>query len=253
MVDATSNMQAVAVEHRYGRPILPSFHGAWTFGGHHRRRAGAGRRAPAAVDHRPGRRGAARRPRRAVPRPRARRGARRGRAGRRPVAADPAGRARDGALLHGRHRRPDLGTDLPRRHVRRPGVAGRAGDAPLPASPAWRCGWPATAWWRGTARCWCCATGAVRRLAGPAGRRHRADLAGRGAGLHPARRRRLGDRAAQLLGRRPDRRRRARPRGGRGDRAVQPVQLRRRRCSAPCSPGWSAPGRCGSASRCRWC
>ncbi len=33
IVDATSNMQAVAVEHRYGRPILPSFHGAWTFGG----------------------------------------------------------------------------------------------------------------------------------------------------------------------------------------------------------------------------
>jgi fucose permease len=33
VVDACSNMQAVAVEHRYGRPILPSFHGAWTFGG----------------------------------------------------------------------------------------------------------------------------------------------------------------------------------------------------------------------------
>src|SRR4051812_45874444 len=33
IVDATSNMQAVAVEHRYGRTILPSFHGAWTFGG----------------------------------------------------------------------------------------------------------------------------------------------------------------------------------------------------------------------------
>ncbi len=33
VVDATSNMQAVAVEHRYGRTILPSFHGAWTFGG----------------------------------------------------------------------------------------------------------------------------------------------------------------------------------------------------------------------------
>ncbi|MXG89636.1 MFS transporter [Nocardioides flavescens] len=33
VVDATSNMQAVAVEHRYARPILPSFHGAWTFGG----------------------------------------------------------------------------------------------------------------------------------------------------------------------------------------------------------------------------
>src|SRR3954451_16061718 len=33
MVDATSNTQAVAIEHRYGRPILPSFHGAWTLGG----------------------------------------------------------------------------------------------------------------------------------------------------------------------------------------------------------------------------
>ncbi|HEX4191085.1 MAG TPA: MFS transporter [Marmoricola sp.] len=33
MVDATTNMQAVALEHRFGRPILPSFHGAWTFGG----------------------------------------------------------------------------------------------------------------------------------------------------------------------------------------------------------------------------
>jgi fucose permease len=33
VVDASTNMQAVAVEHRYGRPILPSFHGAWTAGG----------------------------------------------------------------------------------------------------------------------------------------------------------------------------------------------------------------------------
>jgi MFS family permease len=33
VVDATTNMQAVALEHRYGRPILPSFHGAWTTGG----------------------------------------------------------------------------------------------------------------------------------------------------------------------------------------------------------------------------
>jgi len=33
VVDATTNMQAVAVEHSYGRPILPSFHGAWTLGG----------------------------------------------------------------------------------------------------------------------------------------------------------------------------------------------------------------------------
>lgn len=33
VVDAASNMQAVAVEHRYARTILPSFHGAWTAGG----------------------------------------------------------------------------------------------------------------------------------------------------------------------------------------------------------------------------
>ena len=33
VVDASTNMQAVAIEHRYGRPILPSFHGMWTLGG----------------------------------------------------------------------------------------------------------------------------------------------------------------------------------------------------------------------------
>lgn len=33
MVDASTNMQAVAIEARYARPILPSFHGAWTVGG----------------------------------------------------------------------------------------------------------------------------------------------------------------------------------------------------------------------------
>jgi MFS family permease len=33
LVDATTNMQAVAVEHALGRPVLPSMHGAWTFGG----------------------------------------------------------------------------------------------------------------------------------------------------------------------------------------------------------------------------
>lgn len=33
MVDATTNMQAVALEHRYARPLLPSFHGLWTLGG----------------------------------------------------------------------------------------------------------------------------------------------------------------------------------------------------------------------------
>lgn len=33
VVDASTNMQAVALEHRYERPILPSLHGAWTLGG----------------------------------------------------------------------------------------------------------------------------------------------------------------------------------------------------------------------------
>lgn len=33
MVDASTNMQAVALEHRVGQPILPSFHAAWTLGG----------------------------------------------------------------------------------------------------------------------------------------------------------------------------------------------------------------------------
>lgn len=33
LVDASSNMQAVTLEHRLGRVVLPSFHGAWTLGG----------------------------------------------------------------------------------------------------------------------------------------------------------------------------------------------------------------------------
>ncbi|TWP37454.1 MFS transporter [Leekyejoonella antrihumi] len=33
MVDAGTNMQGVALEHDYGRPIMPTFHGAWTLGG----------------------------------------------------------------------------------------------------------------------------------------------------------------------------------------------------------------------------
>ena len=71
VVDAEINMQAVALEHRYGRPILPSFHGAWTLGGlvgaaldpgDRRPRPAAGRRSLAVVPL------AARR--RAVPAPR---------------------------------------------------------------------------------------------------------------------------------------------------------------------------------------
>ena len=33
LVDATGNMQAVALEHRMGRVVVPSCHGAWTLGG----------------------------------------------------------------------------------------------------------------------------------------------------------------------------------------------------------------------------
>ena len=131
VVDAATNMQAVALEHRYGRPILPSFHGAWTLGGvvgsaltlatSH---LGLGWAAWLAVV-------AARRPasppllRRAdvpvteeveVPW--------------RPILLVGAGA---GALLHGRHGRVDLGPDVPRQDVRDAERAGRAGDVPVPA------------------------------------------------------------------------------------------------------------------------
>ena len=33
VMDAAMNMQALALEHRLGRPLMPSFHGAWTAGG----------------------------------------------------------------------------------------------------------------------------------------------------------------------------------------------------------------------------
>lgn len=33
LVGAGCNMQAVAIEHRYGRPLMSTFHGAWTRGG----------------------------------------------------------------------------------------------------------------------------------------------------------------------------------------------------------------------------
>ncbi|GAB3582694.1 MFS transporter [Calidifontibacter terrae] len=33
LVDAGTNMQGVAVEHDYGRPIMPTFHASWTLGG----------------------------------------------------------------------------------------------------------------------------------------------------------------------------------------------------------------------------
>ena len=123
IVDASSNMQAVALEHRYGRPILPSFHGSWTLGD----LVGAarpGHRAPAAATAALVAVRAARGPRRAVPRPRAQRRA----------AADVDVPWRP-ILLVGlamvlfymvdtaAH---DLGTDVPRPRRGRPAGPGRA-------------------------------------------------------------------------------------------------------------------------------
>ena len=105
---------------------------------------------------------------------------------RRAVATDRAGRPGDGALLHGRHGRGDLGTDLPRPHLRHPDVTAGAGDLPLPRRVA---GGPhgrrrARTPPRRRPR-------AARRRAGVGGgaaaRRRRAHLAGRGRGLHAAR------------------------------------------------------------------
>ena len=138
-------------QHAGGRPrapvrpaVLPSFHGAWTFGGI----VGAG------VTLATGGRPRGRRPRWS-PCCRCWRSSRRtsrrdhgvrptATATCRPVAADRAGRAGAGALLHGRHGRGDLGTGLPRRRLRRPRGPGRAGDAPLPRGERRWCGWPAT-------------------------------------------------------------------------------------------------------------
>ena len=146
--------------------------------------------------------------RRAVPPPRARRRpvGRRARC-RGAVATDPAGRCGPRALLHGRHGRVHVGTDLPRPRGRRPVGPGRPGDVPLPAGerarPARRRR-PRTPPRRGPRP----ARGRAGGLRGPGGRRVRADLAGRRGRLPRARRGRGGRGAAELLGRRADRGRR---------------------------------------------
>ena len=206
-----SNMQAVAVEHRYGRPILPSFHGAWTFGGIIGAVLALAAAHAAALDGRPGRRGAARWP---SPRRTCRREHGEALAAAAQVAVPwrPIVLVGLGMVLFymvdtaAQTWGPTYLDDV----VRRPAVAGRAGDAPLPRRQPGRAAGRRPAWWRGTAPCWCCAPASVVGLAGAARGGHRADLAGRGPRLHPARRRRLGDRAAELLRRGPDRRRRTR-------------------------------------------
>ena len=131
IVDATGNMQAVALEHRLGRVVLPSCHGAWTLGG-----VIAAVLTLATVDLPwsataliavlPLAGGV-----RALPGPRPRRG-RDHDGDRRAVAGDHDGRPGPRRLLHRRHGRHDLGTGLPRRRLRRPRGARRAGHAALP-------------------------------------------------------------------------------------------------------------------------
>ena len=226
-------MQAVALEHRLGRVVLPSCHGAWTLGGVDRRR-------PDPVDRR------RRRGRRSrwwrccrsrssaapfLPRDH-------GEAATTtetdvPWRAIVTGRAGARRLLHRRHRGRHVGTGLPRRRLRRSRGAGRPGDPALPAGQR-----PGPARRRRSDR-------AGRRGAAPAGRgggrprRARTIVVAAPswpvavAGLHAARLRRGGGGAAELLGGGGARRSRRRPGdpagpGRRRGGAVQPVQLRRR-------------------------
>ena len=141
-VDATTNMQAVALEHLYDRPILPSFHGAWTLGGV------IGSAFALATGHLP--LSAVGRGRRCCRwRWRSRRscGVPSSRSSRastvhvpwRPIIMVGPG---DGALLHGRHGRVHLGTAVPRPGLRRAVRPGRAGGVPLPAGQRRRAGSP---------------------------------------------------------------------------------------------------------------
>ena len=242
MVDASTNMQAVALEHRYGRPILPSFHGAWTLGGlvgaaltlatagHPAALVAAlvARAAPLALPRR-----------RFLP----------------PGEAGPAARVRASTVPW----RPILLVGLGLvlfymvdtaattwgptylDHVfDDPVRPGRAGDVPLPAGQRLRAARRRPPRHARTARCRCCGSAPCVACRGPRRRRVRADLAGGGARLHAPRRRRRGDRAAELLRRGPDRgRRRDRPGGapgpgGRGDRAASTSSTTSARCSARC-------------------
>ena len=157
IVDAASNMQAVAVEHRYGRTILPSFHGAWTFGGI------VGACYALAAAHAPLWTAglvavvpllAARR---AVPPPRARRG----RSPRPQRSPSPGGRS----CWSGSGWCSSTWSTPPPRPGDRPSSTTSSTRRTrwwrwrrCPTwSPAWSCGWPATPSWRGTAPRWSCA------------------------------------------------------------------------------------------------
>ena len=208
VVDATTNMQAVALEHRYGAAdpaVLPRRLDLRRPG---RVRAHAGDRATSTCGWMALRRGrAARGRRRAVP-ARERAGRRRRRDRRRPVAADPAGRARRWCSSTWSTPRRSPGdrptsTDV----VDAPsGLVALATFPYLLASGLVRLAGDGLV--AGTAPVRVLRTGALVASRRPGGRRVRADLAGRRARLHAARRRRRGGRAAELLGGRPDRRRR---------------------------------------------
>ena len=230
-----TNMQAVALEHHYGRTILPSFHGAWTLGG----MTGAALTL-ATAGHSPAtlagalviaaasllflaagflpaeEAGPGTGPELAVPW--------------RPIAP---GRPRMVCSTWSTPpRRPGARRTSTARSTPRPALVALATFPYLLASGC--CGSSATASSRRTARSRCC--GRAGSLAAVA----LAVVVGAPAwpvavlGLHPARCRGRGDRPAELLRRGPDRRRRRDRPGaapgarGRRDRALQPVQLPRR-------------------------
>ena len=130
VIDAAINMQAVALEHEYARPILPSFHGAWTVGG---LIASALTLATADLDLR-WMACLAIVPLVAATAPylaHERAGAPSVDVVRRALAPDHAGRGGARALLHGRHGGVHLGTDVPRPGGRR----ARPTWSPWPRSP----------------------------------------------------------------------------------------------------------------------
>ena len=154
-----TNMQAVALEHRYGRPILPSFHGAWTLGGVIGAGARAGHRRTCRSSATAARGRACRSSWRFAPVPA-------------PRAEQSVVAAADGRTCPGGRscwsgwrwcsstwstppRSPGDRTYLDQ-VVRRPVRPGRAGDVPLPAGQRRRPARRRRASSRGTARCGCC-------------------------------------------------------------------------------------------------
>ncbi|MDQ2845875.1 MAG: MFS transporter [Actinomycetota bacterium] len=147
MVDAGTNMQAVALEHRVAQPILPTFHSAWTLGGilgtlitlaTPRLSFGAGVFVVLAIPVLASMlpflgtdKDAAQPAITAQPATASLPANARGRL--RTVAADRAGGPGDRAVLHGRYGVDHLGLHLLRQHPALPRPTGRTGNAAVSA------------------------------------------------------------------------------------------------------------------------